>query len=93
MAKIGEFQKSRNNESIKVQQENNTHKVQSINIQDQLLNQLRKDRTRVSIELLSGNIVQGEITGFDNYSIILDNEGKQLVYKHGIVLIKWGAAR
>ncbi len=93
MAKIGEFQKIRSSESTKVQQENNTHKVQSVNIQDQLLNQLRKDRTRVSVELLSGNVVQGEITGFDNYSIILDNDGKQLVYKHGIVLIKWGAAR
>lgn len=91
MAKIGEFQKNRNNENFKVQQESNVHKVQSINIQDQLLNQLRKDKAVVSVELLSGTVVRGEITAFDNYSIILDNDGKQLIYKHGIVLIKWSA--
>ncbi len=91
MARIGEFQRSRNPEGVKVQQENNAYKVPQINIQDQLLNQLRKDRTKISVELMSGNVVQGEIAGFDNYSIVLDDGGKQLIYKHGIVLIKWGA--
>lgn len=90
MARIGEFQKSRNNEGFKVQQENNAYKAQQVNIQDQLLNQLRKDKTKISVELMSGNVVQGEIAGFDNYSIVLDDGGKQLIYKHGIVLIRWG---
>lgn len=92
MTKLGEFQKNRNNESTRVGPENGPHKPQPINIQDQLLNQLRRDKTRVTIELLSGNVVSGEIAGFDSYSIILENDGKQLIYKHGIILIRWGTS-
>ncbi len=89
MTKLGEFQKNRVHESAKAPAENNPHKSQIINIQDQLLNQLRRDRTPVSIELLSGNIVQGVISGFDSYSIILESGERQLIYKHGIILLKW----
>ncbi len=89
MTKIGEFQKNRVNENTRPPAENNPHKNQAINIQDQLLNQLRRDKTPVSIELLSGNVVQGVISGFDSYSIILENGERQLIYKHGIILIKW----
>ena len=90
MTKLGEFQKNnRLNESNKMPAENNPHRNQAINIQDQLLNQLRRDKTPVSIELLSGNVVQGVISGFDSYSIILENGERQLIYKHGIILLKW----
>ncbi len=90
MTKLGEFQKNnRMSESNKMPVENNPHRNQAINIQDQLLNQLRRDKTPVSIELLSGNVVQGVISGFDSYSIILENGERQLIYKHGIILLKW----
>ncbi|MGB9735033.1 MAG: RNA chaperone Hfq [bacterium] len=92
MTRIGEFQKNKVNNGTKAIAETNTHKNSPINIQDQLLNQLRRDKTTVSIELLSGTVVQGVITGFDSYSIMLENPEKQLIYKHGIVLIRWSAS-
>ncbi|MBU8877922.1 RNA chaperone Hfq [Bacillus sp. FJAT-29790] len=57
----------------------------SINIQDQCLNQLRKDNTNVTVFLLNGFQIRGQIKGFDNFTVLLESEGKQqLVYKHAI---------
>lgn len=58
---------------------------QSINIQDQFLNQLRKDNISVTVFLLNGFQLRGHIKGFDNFTVMLETEGKQqLVYKHAI---------
>ncbi|GAF63563.1 RNA chaperone Hfq [Alkalihalobacillus trypoxylicola] len=58
---------------------------QSINIQDQFLNQLRKDNISVTVFLLNGFQLRGFVKGFDNFTIILETDGKQqLVYKHAI---------
>ncbi|ART76423.1 RNA chaperone Hfq [Sutcliffiella horikoshii] len=58
---------------------------QSINIQDQVLNQLRKDGTSVTVFLLNGFQLRGLIKGFDNFTVLLETEGKQqLIYKHAI---------
>lgn len=58
---------------------------QSINIQDQFLNQLRKDGTFVTVFLLNGFQLRGLIKGFDNFTVLLETEGKQqLIYKHAI---------
>ncbi len=58
---------------------------QPINIQDQFLNQLRKDNISVTVFLLNGFQLRGHIKGFDNFTVILETEGKQqLVYKHAI---------
>ncbi|WP_209122300.1 RNA chaperone Hfq [Alkalihalobacillus sp. BA299] len=58
---------------------------QSVNIQDQFLNQLRKDNIAVTVFLLNGFQLRGLIKAFDNFTIILESEGKQqLVYKHAI---------
>ncbi|MDZ5473386.1 RNA chaperone Hfq [Bacillus sp. 31A1R] len=58
---------------------------QSINIQDQFLNQLRKDGTGVTVFLLNGFQLRGQIKGFDNFTVLFESEGKQqLVYKHAI---------
>lgn len=58
---------------------------QPINIQDQFLNQLRKEDVSVTVFLLNGFQLRGQIKGFDNYTVLLDTEGKQqLVYKHAI---------
>ncbi|MCR8848777.1 MULTISPECIES: RNA chaperone Hfq [Rossellomorea] len=58
---------------------------QSINIQDQFLNQLRKDGSLVTVFLLNGFQIRGQVKGFDNFTVLFETEGKQqLVYKHAI---------
>lgn len=58
---------------------------QHINIQDQFLNILRRDNVFVTVYLTNGFQLKGLIKGFDNYTVILDSEGKQqLIYKHAI---------
>ena len=58
---------------------------QSVNIQDQFLNQLRKDATYVTVFLLNGFQIRGQIKGFDNFTVLFESEGKQqLVFKHAI---------
>jgi host factor-I protein len=57
----------------------------TINIQDQFLNQCRKDGTQVTVFLLNGYQLRGCIKGFDNFTVLLDVDGKQqLIYKHAI---------
>ena len=59
-----------------------------INLQDVFLNQVRKEHTAVTIFLTNGFQLRGVVKGFDNYTVILDTEGKQqLVYKHAISTI------
>lgn len=58
---------------------------QSINIQDQILNQLRKDKVYVTVFLLNGFQIRGLVKAFDNFTVLLETEGKQqLIYKHAI---------
>jgi host factor-I protein len=61
-----------------------------INIQDQFLNRIRRDRKHVLIELTTGRKIEGVILSFDNFCIILRGEGDQLVYKHAICSISPG---
>ena len=60
-----------------------------INIQDQFLNQIRKDRHRVTVELTSGRKLEGVVIGFDNFSLVLrgDKESDELIYKHAIATV------
>ncbi len=58
---------------------------QSNNIQDIFLNNARKSKTLVSIHLVNGFQLRGLVKGFDNFTVILESEGKQmLAYKHSI---------
>lgn len=58
---------------------------QSINIQDQFLNQLRKENIPVTVFLLNGFQLRGVIKAFDNFTVLLDTDGKQqMIYKHAI---------
>lgn len=55
------------------------------NLQDIFLNQLRKSKTPVTMFLVKGVKLQGIITWFDNFSVLLRRDGQsQLVYKHAI---------
>ena len=51
-------------------------------LQDPFLNVLRKERIPVSIYLVSGIKLQGQIESFDQFVILLKNAGSQMVYKH-----------
>ena len=58
------------------------------NLQDTFLNTVRKDKTPVTIFLVNGVKLQGIITWFDNFCVLLKREGvTQLVYKHAISTI------
>jgi host factor-I protein len=60
----------------------------TIFLQDAFLNQLRKERIPVTIHLMNGFQLRGLIKGFDNFIILLENEGKQMmIYKHAISTI------
>lgn len=62
-------------------------KVQ-INLQDAFLNQLRKENIPVTIFLVNGFQLKGLVRGFDNFTVILESDGKQMmVYKHAISTI------
>lgn len=58
------------------------------NLQDQFLNLLRKNKVPVTMFLVKGVKLQGIVTWFDNFSILLRRDGQsQLVYKHAISTI------
>ncbi|SHN17196.1 MULTISPECIES: RNA chaperone Hfq [Gracilibacillus] len=58
---------------------------QSVNIQDQYLNQLRKERIPSTIFLTNGFQLRGVIKAFDNFTVMLETDGKQqLIFKHAI---------
>jgi len=57
----------------------------SQNVQDVFLNHVRKSKTPVTVFLVNGVKLQGVITWFDNFSVLLRRDGHtQLVYKHAI---------
>ena len=62
-----------------------THKGQML--QDPFLNALRKEHIQVSIYLVNGIKLQGQVDSFDQYVILLKNTVTQMVYKHAISTI------
>ena len=55
------------------------------NVQDVFLNYIRKQETPVTVFLVNGVKLQGIVTWFDNFSVLLRRDGHtQLVYKHAI---------
>ena len=59
--------------------------AKAINLQDTFLNQVRKENIGVTIHLVNGFQIKGNVKGFDNFTVVLDVMGKQqMVYKHAI---------
>ncbi len=56
-------------------------------LQDPFLNTLRKEHVPVSIYLVNGIKLQGQVDSFDQYVILLKNTVTQMVYKHAISTI------
>jgi len=60
----------------------------NINLQDVFLNQVRKEHIPVTVYLTNGFQLKGTVKGFDNFTVVLDSEGRQqLIYKHAISTI------
>ena len=56
-----------------------------MNLQEQILNQLRKDKTIVTVFLTNGFQLKGLVRGFDNFVVLVETDGKQqVIYKHAI---------
>lgn len=59
--------------------------AQTANVQDQFLNQLRKNHISVTLFLTNGFQLRGIVKAFDNFTVVLETDGKQqLIYKHAI---------
>ncbi len=62
--------------------------MKPINLQDAFLNGARKDKVQLTIFLTNGFQFKGYVKGFDSFTVVLENDGKQsLVYKHAISTI------
>ena len=62
--------------------------MRPINLQDVFLNGARKEKVQLTVYLTNGFQFKGVVKGFDNFTVILEHDGKQsLVYKHAISTI------
>ena len=62
--------------------------AKTINLQDNFLNQVRRENIPVTIHLVNGFQMKGSVRGFDSFVIIIDSMGKQqMIYKHAISTI------
>jgi len=57
------------------------------NIQDQFLNQARKERVKVAITMMSGEKLEGHIKSFDSFCVLIEATCDILLYKHAISII------
>ena len=63
------------------------------NIQDTFLNTVRKDKSQITVYLVSGVKLTGRIRSFDKYSVLLENNNQeQLIFKHAISTVVSGRA-
>ena len=57
----------------------------TINLQDAILNEVRREKIPVTLFLMNGFQLRGVITGFDSFVVVLVSEGRQqMIYKHAI---------
>ena len=58
---------------------------QTINLQDAILKEVRREKVPVTLFLMNGFQLRGVITGFDSFVVVLVSDGKQqMIYKHAI---------
>ena len=56
-----------------------------LNLQEAILNEVRREKIPVTLFLMNGFQLRGTITGFDNFVVVLVSDGKQqMIYKHAI---------
>ena len=54
---------------------------------DQYIAMHFKERVKISVKLISGEVIEGFIKSFDNFSVLLEVHGDILIYKHSIALL------
>ena len=58
---------------------------ENMNLQDAILNEVRRDKVPVTLFLMNGFQLRGTVTGFDSFVVVLVSDGKQqMIYKHAI---------
>ena len=58
------------------------------NLQEVFLTQLRRERRQITVFLMNGFQMRGQVTGFDAFTVVLMSDGKQqVIYKHAISTI------
>ena len=66
-------------------QKEGIHMSEPINLQDAILNEVRREKIPVTLFLMNGFQLRGTITGFDSFVVVLVSDGKQqMIYKHAI---------
>ena len=61
------------------------HMNETMNLQDAILKEVRRDKVPVTLFLMNGFQLRGIITGFDSFVVVLLSDGKQqMIYKHAI---------
>lgn len=64
------------------------HMNETMNLQDAILKEVRRDKVPVTLFLMNGFQLRGIITGFDSFVVVLVTDGKQqMIYKHAISTI------
>ena len=62
--------------------------MQNNELQERVLSNLRKTRANVTLFLMNGFQIRGQITGYDSFVVVVHSEGKQnIIYKHAISTI------
>jgi host factor-I protein len=61
------------------------HMSETTNLQEAILNEVRREKVPVTLFLMNGFQLRGIITGFDSFVVVLVSDGKQqMIYKHAI---------
>jgi host factor-I protein len=61
------------------------HMTETINLQDSILSEVRREKVPVTLFLMNGFQLRGTITGYDSFVVVLVTDGKQqMIYKHAI---------
>lgn len=59
-----------------------------LSLQDSFLNQARQKNLLVTVQLTNGSKLEGKVRGFDNFTLVLNNNGREyLIYKHAVSTI------
>jgi host factor-I protein len=89
--RIPEARAGKNQETFKKRRTRTMPADKSPSLQDTFLNYVRKNKTPLTIFLINGVKLQGIVTWFDNFCVLLRRDGhSQLVYKHAISTIMPG---
>ena len=71
--------------NLQVSKKEGIHMSEQMNLQDAILNEVRKEKIPLTLFLMNGFQLRGVITGFDSFVVVLVTEGKQMmIYKHAI---------